>query len=155
MPLDEIIGLVAEVASATSAPNKGTAKKSQSWSQKLTAALEEINEAFTDSPKSGGSSAGEAALAQKTEVEKLNEHIDWLLNNKKKLESEIAELKSAPAAATTPTALPVSAADAVRELRQESQSAVNAIVLSEIIAPPLSKRSRDFSKRVTPTPAGN
>jgi predicted nucleic acid-binding Zn-ribbon protein len=127
-------------------------------SQILTAAFQEldINEVFS-SAKKGAANSPEALLAkaaaQENEIQRLNEHIDWLLNNKKQLEEQIAELKSAAESKETRPAAPISAALAAWELRQDSLSARNAIVLSEIIAPPTAKRGRDFSKRVKPVPA--
>ena len=138
--------------------NDQQAKKPQKLSQILTAALQEldVNEVFS-SAKKGAENSPEVirakAAAQENEIQRLNEHIDWLLNNKKQLEGEITQLKSAPAQTDARPSAPISAAGAARELRQGSQNAKNAMVLSEIIAPPLSKRSRDFSKRVKPMSA--
>ena len=127
-------------------------------SQILTAAFQEldVNEVFSSAKKGAANSPGALsakAAAQENEIQRLNEHIDWLLNNKKQLEAQITELKSAAESKETRPSAPISAALAARELRQGSLSARNAIVLSEIIAPPLAKRSRDFSKRVKPMPA--
>ena len=127
-------------------------------SQVLTAAFQEldINEMMA-APQNRAANSPEALAAkvaeQQFEIQKLNEHIDWLLNNKKKLEGEITQLKSAPAVAEPRPSASISAAGAARELRQGSLNARNAMVLSEIISPPLAKRSRDFSKRVKPVPA--
>ena len=141
-----------ESAAAQSEP-----AKKPTLSQVLTAAFQEldVNEVFSSASK--GAVISVEALSQKAaeqefEIQKLNEHIDWLLNNKKKLEGEIAGQKSAQAQTETRPAAPISAAGVARELRQGSQNVRNAMVLSEIILPPLAKRSRDFSKRVKPAP---
>ena len=123
-------------------------KERQSLAQRLTSAIEEINEAFT-SPQNPTETVEQA---QRTKINSLNEHIDWLLDNKKKLEAEIAQLKSEPKTSAEPAPVKVTALGAAKQLRQGPESARNAIILSEIISPPISKRSRDFSKRVRPTP---
>ena len=138
--------------------NTQNAQSKPTLSQVLTAAFQEldINEVMASSRKRAENSP--EALAAKNEelqfeIQKLNEHIDWLLNNKKTLEGEITQLKSAPAACDARPSASISAAGAAAQLRQGSLNARNAMVLSEIIAPPLAKRSRDFSKRVKPVPA--
>ena len=137
--------------------NQNTQKK-PTLSQVLTAAFQEldVNEVFSSANK-GATNSPEAlaakAAAQENEIQRLNEHIDWLLNNKRQLEGQITELKSAVESKDARPPAPLSAALAARELRQGFLNARNAMVLSEIISPPLAKRSRDFSKRVKPMPA--
>ena len=88
---------------------------------------------------------------QKTEVEQLNAHIDWLLDNKKKLEAEISQLKSAQKAEVEDAPAPMPAGVVSTQIRQGSANARNAIILSEIISPPISKRGRGLSGRIRNT----
>ena len=149
MPLNDFTKFAREIASEFGIEIDETEKQprndnsGQRGQRSLNSVLREISEAI-NTPTTGGKgsarpAAPKSAPGNKKAVTELNAQIDELKRRQRRLEAENRRLRES---ATGSSARVLSTGGInLHGVKLDSQSAHNAIILSEIIGPPLAKRS--------------